>query len=312
LLLPDLVTEGLTMTRCALVVIAKDEARYLPEWVAYHLAIGIDRIFLYDNDSTDSTPTLLERLAQSFPIERIDWPGAGRESPQRSAYNDSLARLSDFEWVTFIDVDEFLVPWGFDGVKSFLAAIPPDISMVAMNWRNFGSSGRSDPSYESVLKTFPRCGPETWTYQCRVKSVARVKAIKEVFCHDVDLHFGAATLSDFLPVEFARRGIADRIIYNGVQINHYQTKTFDEFNKRMRLGNVNRDPKLADNFRNGDKSRFDALDRNEIVDGRVERFLPPFEIHFESVKRTLGGLIERQSVSNQPEFVTRASVLQVG
>jgi glycosyltransferase involved in cell wall biosynthesis len=301
------------MTRCALVVIAKDEARYLPEWVAYHLAIGIDRIFLYDNDSTDSTPAMVERLAQSFPIERIDWQGAGRESPQRSAYNDSLARLSDFEWVTFIDVDEFFVPWGFDGVKSFLATVPPHVGMVAMNWRNFGSSGRSDPNYDSVLKTFLRCGPETWTYQCRVKSVARVKAIREVFCHDVDLHFGEATASDFQPMEFTRRGIANRIIYNGVQINHYQTKTFDEFNKRMQLGNVNRDPTLADNFRNGDKSRFDALDRNEVVDRRIEKFLPSFEFHFERVKRTLGSLMERPSAPNRPELITRAaSALPVG
>jgi hypothetical protein len=312
LLLPDLVTEGLTMTRCALVVIAKDEARYLPEWVAYHLAIGIDRIFLYDNDSTDSTPALLERLAQSFPIERIAWPGAGRASPQCSAYNDSLARLSDFEWVTFIDVDEFLVPWGFDGVKSFLSAIPPDISMVAMNWRNFGSSGQSDPHYESVLKTFLRCGPETWTYQCRVKSVARVKAVKEVFCHDVDLHFGAATLSDFLPFAYSRRGIADRISYNSVQVNHYQTKTFDEFKQRMKLGNVNKDPARADNVRNGDKSRFDVLDRNQVIDRRVERFLPSFEVQFERVKRALGSLMERPSVPSRPELVATASALRVG
>lgn len=309
---PRLVTEGLTMTRCALVVIAKDEARYLPEWVAYHLAIGIDRIFIYDNDSTDSTPALVERLAQSFPIERIVWPGAGRASPQCSAYNDSLARLSDFEWVTFIDVDEFLVPWGFDGVKSFVAAIPAHISMVAMNWRNFGSSGRSDPNYENVLKTFLRCGPESWTYQCRVKSVARVKAIKEVFCHDADLHFGAATLSDFQSYTHTRRGIVDRVVYNGVQINHYQTKTFDEFKQRMKLGNVNKDPTRADSVRNGDKSRFDMLDQNQVIDRRVDRFLPSFEIHFERVKRALGSLMERPSVSVPPELMTPANALRVG
>ncbi len=35
----------------SVVCIAKDEARYIKEWVDFHLLIGIDRIYVYDNDS---------------------------------------------------------------------------------------------------------------------------------------------------------------------------------------------------------------------------------------------------------------------
>jgi hypothetical protein len=80
----------------------------------------------------------------------------------------------------------------------------------------------------------------------------------------------------------------------------------------MKLGNVNKDPTRADSVRNGDKSRFDMLDQNQVIDRRVDRFLPSFEIHFERVKRALGSLMERPSVSVPPELMTPANALRVG
>lgn len=37
----------------AISVIVKDEATYIEEWVEYYKLIGIDKIYLYDNDSQD-------------------------------------------------------------------------------------------------------------------------------------------------------------------------------------------------------------------------------------------------------------------
>lgn len=33
----------------------KDRGRYLPEWVAYHWALGVDVMDIYDDDSVDDT-----------------------------------------------------------------------------------------------------------------------------------------------------------------------------------------------------------------------------------------------------------------
>lgn len=33
--------------------IFKDEAPYLEEWIEYHRLVGVDRFYLYDNNSSD-------------------------------------------------------------------------------------------------------------------------------------------------------------------------------------------------------------------------------------------------------------------
>jgi cellulose synthase/poly-beta-1,6-N-acetylglucosamine synthase-like glycosyltransferase len=53
--------------------IAKNEGRYLPEWIAYHLAIGFDRIVVYSNDPEDNQNEVLEAIARgdSRPMARL-------------------------------------------------------------------------------------------------------------------------------------------------------------------------------------------------------------------------------------------------
>lgn len=39
---------------CSICAIFKNEGTYLREWIEYHLMIGFDHIFLYNNFSTDN------------------------------------------------------------------------------------------------------------------------------------------------------------------------------------------------------------------------------------------------------------------
>lgn len=38
----------------------KDNGRFLPEWIAYHKAIGVDEITIYDDKSVDNTAEILQ------------------------------------------------------------------------------------------------------------------------------------------------------------------------------------------------------------------------------------------------------------
>jgi hypothetical protein len=48
--------------RILLAGIAKNEAAYLPEWIFYHLNIGIDVIRVYVNNTDDNTLQILDKL----------------------------------------------------------------------------------------------------------------------------------------------------------------------------------------------------------------------------------------------------------
>ena len=134
--------------RIALVCIAKNEDDYLEEWIMYHLALGVDRVFVYENDWRWNGYNCF--------AEFIPWDGKVKQLP---AYNDWLAnRSQDFDWAMFIDVDEFLVNRTPHTLPDFLGMCP-DINQIGVNWRLMGSNGLEKAGTEkSVLKRFTRGG----------------------------------------------------------------------------------------------------------------------------------------------------------
>jgi len=97
---------GDTLAICA---IAKNESRYLLEWVACHLLAGVDHIRVYDNESTDGTGLMLAALAEHYPVEPVYWPTIEGASPHFSALKDGFAHLAGrYAFVAAIDLDEFL------------------------------------------------------------------------------------------------------------------------------------------------------------------------------------------------------------
>ena len=134
--------------RIALVCIAKNEDDYLEEWIMYHLALGVDRVFVYENDWRWSGYNCF--------AEFIPWDGKVK---QLAAYNDWLVnRSQDFDWAMFIDVDEFLVNRTPHTLPDLLAKCS-NLNQIGVNWRIMGSNGIEKAANEkSVLKRFTRGG----------------------------------------------------------------------------------------------------------------------------------------------------------
>jgi hypothetical protein len=57
---------------CAVV---KDSAKYIREWVIYHYLIGVQHIYVYDNNSTDSLRSTMQPLIDRGMATYINWPG---------------------------------------------------------------------------------------------------------------------------------------------------------------------------------------------------------------------------------------------
>ena len=53
---PDTPTEK--VAEKVIVACMRDEALFVVEWVAHHLAVGFDRIIVYTNDCSDGTDRL--------------------------------------------------------------------------------------------------------------------------------------------------------------------------------------------------------------------------------------------------------------
>ncbi|CAM3025639.1 hypothetical protein JHFBIEKO_3095 [Methylobacterium mesophilicum] len=257
---------------CTLVAIARNESDYLAEWLAFHITVGFDSIIVFDHDSSDETAAVVSRSAACTPnISLRSFIARPGESPQLAAYRTALS-LVRTPWVAFFDVDEFLVPWQDGSVDAYLNRVPADVSAVHVNWRSFGSSGLIEPSEGLVTETFLRCAEPDWAYQGHYKTFARTERVRNVQVHEVVLSGGRRTLSDFSDIPFDTTGMTNRVVYAGIQLNHYQTKSRAEFERRMQLPragvaqgeSVNR---LADR-----EWRFALLDRNETEDRHALMF----------------------------------------
>lgn len=105
-----------------------DTAERLVEWIEFHLLVGFDHIYVYDNSGAQSNESSLISALERFPnsqVTRIDWPSiicnnnipahdnTGERSSQYAAENSCRTRYAPFtEWIVAFDTDEYLVPMG--------------------------------------------------------------------------------------------------------------------------------------------------------------------------------------------------------
>lgn len=120
--------------RIAICLIIKNEQRYLDEFVDYYLALGADKVIVYDNDSdipiTSSNPNVIIHKWRTI------HPGN-----QSLAYFDCARRYrGQFKWIGFFDSDEYVILKKHSSLIEFLSCYDY-ANGVALNWLCFGSSG---------------------------------------------------------------------------------------------------------------------------------------------------------------------------
>ncbi len=150
-----------------LVVVARGSAPYVEEWVLYHLFLGVDLIYLYDNEDK---PTYQALFRCNPRVNVIPFP------PQQGAPYDSgiMANLHFFAnfnarhvWAAILSLDEFIVLPRHGDIKEMaqevlpprLSASSPSSSAAAAS-QGGGSSSSAIPSRGDAADA-PRAGTST-------------------------------------------------------------------------------------------------------------------------------------------------------
>ena len=74
----------------------KNEAPYLKEWIEFHLMVGFEKFFLYQNNSTDDYMSVLRPYIDSGVVDLTEWPLP--VPSQAAAYWDYITRYRGPWW----------------------------------------------------------------------------------------------------------------------------------------------------------------------------------------------------------------------
>jgi predicted O-methyltransferase YrrM len=222
------------MIKPVILCIAKFEQDYIEEFVRYHLHLGFDKIYLYDNEDVPTYGQILRKFGDYVVV--IHLPGkAYSRAPQYEAINrftTTYMKNSDITHVCHIDIDEFIVLKKHKNITEFIKEYIYDgennimCGGICMNWRYFGSSNITENTKEPITQRFTKCEEKG---NLHVKSIFHKK-----FYDCLHTPHNPAMNNNNYPMKSTTGKIIngpfnEDIDLSVIQVNHYKSKTLEEF-----------------------------------------------------------------------------------
>lgn len=140
-------------------LVAKDESKYLKEWILYHKLIGIDNFSIYLHNNTDNSKDILQNLSLSIDVEYVNTKEIN-EKIKNNLYSN-IINSANTEFVCCLDIDEFIVLPGHNNIKDFLSSsLYDDFGGIALHQNIFGSSGHIRSPKGLVIENYTMRHPD--------------------------------------------------------------------------------------------------------------------------------------------------------
>lgn len=226
---------------CAII---RNEHPYIREWALYHRKLGFDKIVLYDNNSSRPYEEELGDLLRDGYIEMRRWP-CEQWSRQVRAYNDFVrsGEWGENDYCAFIDVDEFLFFDRADGIAAFMSCYE-EYAGVGLSWKLYNANGHIQaPKGISTMEAYTR---EFDYFEPRIKVIGRLKYIQTfpTAHHFIPLK-GSLVATDNSPIH----GMSGKYCsYINGHIKHYITKSWEDWVRRLKRGNITRGLRKEETF----------------------------------------------------------------
>jgi hypothetical protein len=177
---------------------------------------------MYQNDWT----TNIERPF----LEKREWAG---KSIQLPVYNSFLQSNTEYDWVAFIDCDEFIVLKKHNNIKDFINDYIGRTTVIGLNWVIYGSLGILNRTSNSLLKMFTNRNSKTDNH---IKVIVDAKSYNVMVLPHNTNNTSMDTNGNRITGPFNPNGPMD-VAY----INHYHCKTKEDWMLRCERGRVDCD-----------------------------------------------------------------------
>jgi hypothetical protein len=151
---------------------ARDE-KNINEWIAHHLLLGFDKIFIFDHLSV--IPITAPKFNGKLIIYRANHTTNNVKLDfMYRALN--VALKNDVDWMLYLDADEYLCINSHNNVKKFLINFK-EADMIGINWLMFGSNGHIDNLNGFLVENFTKS--DIYLDQ-HIKSFVRPECVKRI------------------------------------------------------------------------------------------------------------------------------------
>ncbi|KAL6543665.1 hypothetical protein OROGR_010162 [Orobanche gracilis] len=211
-----------------------NQASAIREWIMYHSWLGVEKWFVYDNNSDDVIENVIRELnVEDYNVVRRVWPWI--KTQEAGFSHCALKSKDECNWVSFMDVDEyFYFPYSTPGHQLYrtLGHAPRNslralVANISSSSGNIGEIRTSCHSFgPSGLKSLPARGV-TAGYTCRLQSPERHKSIVRPDAVD-------PTLLNVVHHFHLRRGFDyTNLPESTATINHYKYQVWEVFGAKF-------------------------------------------------------------------------------
>ena len=245
--------------RVAIVYIAKLENRYIREFVKYHYNLGIDDIFICDNNDVDGEwfePVLDDYIENGF-VHIYNARGLKSTkdfSVMYTAYNKIYSDINKkFDWIIFIDCDEFIELNGFSNIKKYLSQDKFNkFDIIHLNWMCYNDNNQIKDNGKPINIRFTTPMPLESSINIHVKSIVRCGLNIQSNC----LYTDNSHTPMYNNLRYCNNCGEESQAYpwpqqnfNDAYIKHFFNKTIQEYvNIKMKRGNADVDPTLKPEY----------------------------------------------------------------
>lgn len=144
--------------KVAICCIARLENDYIREYVEYYKDLGVDNIFLYDNNydgEDDFNDVISDYISEGF-VRLKNY--RNRRNCQQKAYQECYNNCKNlYDWIGFFDVDEFVTLPKYKDIKEYLSQdIFNKYNIIGLNWHTYGYSGQIEKKEGKVVDRFTK------------------------------------------------------------------------------------------------------------------------------------------------------------
>jgi len=235
-------------------LVAKNESKYLKEWVLYHKLIGVDNFSIYLHNNTDDSSGILEDLGVNFKNVSSEYLGF---EVKNKLYTE-IIQEANTEFVCCLDIDEFIMISEHDHIQDFLSSsLFYGFGGIVLHQNIFGSNDHQTSPNGLVIDNYTKRHPDNFDFPKNypnfqqpydlfkiIKTIVRRRSFKRVLdSHEYVTHTPIVDENG----QLYRKYTCNRPL-SKIRLNHYFTKSLEDWTFKTSRPRFSNSPKYPNEW----------------------------------------------------------------